>query len=110
MPAGIVERQQDDASDAGFGLAREDFQKRLEERLRHAVGKIPEDFAGGRRCEGRDVEPVEAMMAMRGRTLADGRPHTPRDRLTWAGSGQGVRFSGARIKLQWLSRYPRSEP
>src|SRR5271163_2279097 len=74
MPSGIVEDQQDDASDAGFGLARESFEQRLEERLRHAVGKIPEGFAGGRRRESRDVKPVETMMAMRDRTLADGRP------------------------------------
>jgi hypothetical protein len=48
MPSGIVEHEQDDASDAGFGLAREGFEQRLEERFRHAVGKIPEGFAGGR--------------------------------------------------------------
>ncbi len=30
--------------------------------------------------------------------------------LTWRGSGQGVRFSRAYVKLQWLLRYPRSEP
>src|SRR6516164_444100 len=110
MPSGIVEHEQNDASNAGLGFACEGFEQRLEERLRHAVGKVPEGFAGGRRCESRDVKPVETMMAMRDRTLADGRPHTSRDRLTWAGSGQGVRFSGAGIKLQWLSRYPRSEP
>ena len=81
MPSGIVEHEQNDASNAGFGFAREGFEQRLEERLRHAVGKIPEGFAGGRRCESRDVKPVETMMAMRDRTLADGRPHTSRDRL-----------------------------
>ena len=81
MPSGIVEHQQDDAPDAGFGPAREDFEQRLEERFRHAVGKIPEGFAGGRRREGRDLEPVEPMMAMCDRTLADGRPHAARHRL-----------------------------
>ena len=80
-PSGIVEDQQDNASDAGFGLAREGFEQRLEEWLRHAVGKIPEGLARRRRCESRDVEPVETMMAMRDRTLADGRPHLARDRL-----------------------------
>ena len=81
MPSGIVEHEQNDASNAGLGFACEGFEQRLEERLRHAVGKIPEGFAGGRRCESRDVKPVETMMAMRDRTLADGRPHTSRDRL-----------------------------
>src|SRR5271166_803280 len=110
MPSGIVEDQQNDAADAGFGLGREGFERRLEQRFRHAVGKMPEGFAGGRRRESGDGEPVEPMMAGRDRTLADGGPDAAGDRLTWAGSGQGVRFSGARIKLQWLSRYPRSEP
>jgi hypothetical protein len=30
--------------------------------------------------------------------------------LTWGDSGQGVRFSNASATLQWLFRYPRSEP
>ena len=81
MPSGIVENEQDDASDAGFGLAREGLQQSLEEWFRHAVGKIPEGFAGGRRCEGREIEPVEPMMAMRDRTLADGRPDAAGNRL-----------------------------
>jgi hypothetical protein len=80
-PSGIVEHQQDNAANARFGLAREGFEQRLEQRLRHAVGKIPEGFAGGRRRESRDVKPVETMMAGRDRTLADGRPDATGDRL-----------------------------
>jgi hypothetical protein len=64
-----------------FGLPCEGFEQGCEKFLRHAVGNIPEGFAGGRRCEGRDIESVEPVMAMRDRTLADGRPHVARDRL-----------------------------
>ena len=39
MPSGILEDQQNDAADAGFGLAREGFERHLEEWLRHAVGR-----------------------------------------------------------------------
>ena len=81
MPSRIIKHEQDNAANARFGFARERFQQRLEQWLRYAVGKIPEGLAGGRRCEGRDVEPVEPMMAMRDWTLADGRPDAAGDRL-----------------------------
>jgi hypothetical protein len=57
------------------------FEQSLEKFLRHTIGKIPEGFACRRGCEGRDVEPVEPVMAMRDRTLADRRPDSARDRL-----------------------------
>src|SRR6202030_2818898 len=43
--------------------------------------EIPEGFACRRGYEARDVEPVEPVMTMRDRTLADGRPHAARNRL-----------------------------
>src|ERR1700720_2255113 len=81
MPSSIIEHEQDDACDACFGFAREGFEQSLEKFLRHPVGKIPEGFACRRGYEGRDVEPVEPVMTMRDRTLADGRPHAARNRL-----------------------------
>ena len=83
MPSGIVKHKQDDASNTGFGFARERFEQRLEEWFRYAVGKIPEGFTGGRRCESRDIEPIEPMMAMRDRTLADGSPSSPSPMQSW---------------------------
>ena len=54
MPSRIVEDEQDDACHTRFGFPREGFEQSLEKFFRHPVGKIPEGFTGGRRCEGRD--------------------------------------------------------
>ncbi len=45
-----------------------------------------------------------------GGNLAFDRVEKADELLTWGASGQGVRFSRALIILQWLFRYPRSEP
>src|SRR5208282_1641755 len=62
-------------------FSREGFEQGLEKFLRHTVGKIPKSFACRRRYEGRNIEPVETMMAWRDWTLPGGRPDTARDRL-----------------------------
>ncbi len=77
MPAGVVEDEHDGQINAGPRLSREAFKQRRKERLRDAVVHIPEGLARRRREEGCDVEPVEAMMAMRDRPFADGRPNAP---------------------------------
>jgi hypothetical protein len=79
MPAGVVEDEHDGAVDAGLGFAREGFEQRREKRLRDAVVHIPEGLAARRRDKGGYIKPVEAVMAMRRRPLADGRPNAPRD-------------------------------
>ncbi len=81
VPAGVVDDEHDRAIDAGLGFAREGLEQRREKRLRDAVVHVPEGLAARRRDEGGHIEPVEAMMAMRDRPLADGRPDAPRDRF-----------------------------
>lgn len=61
------------------GFAREGFEQRREKRFRDAIMHIPEGLAARRRDKGGYIKPVEAVMAMRGRSLADRRPDTPRD-------------------------------
>jgi hypothetical protein len=79
MPTSVVENEHDGAVDAGLGFAREGFEQRREKGFRHAIVHIPEGLAARRRDEGGHIKPVEAVMAMRGRPLADGRPNAPRD-------------------------------
>ena len=81
MPAGVVENEHDGSVDAGAGFARESFEQRGEERLRDAVMHIPERLAARWRDEGRYVKPIEAMMARRDRSFADGSPDAARHRL-----------------------------
>ena len=81
MPAGVVENEHDGSINASARLSREGFEQRGEERLRNAIVHIPKGFAAGRRDEGRDVKPIEAMVARRDRALADGRPDAARHRL-----------------------------
>jgi len=81
MPAGVVDDEHDRALDAGLGFAREGFEQRGEEGFRDAVVHIPEGLAARRRDEGGHVEPVEAVMAMRRRPLADRRPDATRHGL-----------------------------
>ena len=81
MPAGVVENEHDGSAGASAGLAREGFEQRGEERLRHAVVHVPKGLAARRRDEGRHVKPIEAMMARRDRPFADGRPNASRHRL-----------------------------
>lgn len=81
MPAGVVEDEHDGAIDAGPSFAREGFEQRREKGFRDAVVHIPEGLAARRRDEGGHIKPVEAMMAMRRRPFAFGRPNPPRDRF-----------------------------
>ena len=81
MPAGIVEHQHDPSLRPGARLAREGGEQTLEEGLGDAVGQVPDDLAGGRLHEGRDVEPFEAVMAEGDRSLAPRCPDSARDRF-----------------------------
>ena len=81
MPTCVVEDEDDDPITTRPGFLGEGRQQRFEERLRDAVGNVPEAFAGRRRNERCDVEPFEAMMAGRDRAHADWRPNPPHDRL-----------------------------
>jgi hypothetical protein len=79
--AGAVEDEDDDPVSPGAGLAREEGEGILEQFLADAGGKIPEALAGGRRDEGGDVEPLEAVVAAGDRALAARRPDPAEDRL-----------------------------
>ena len=57
MPAGVVENEDDGSAGASAGLAREGFEQRGEERLRHAIMHVPKGLAARRRDEGRRVKP-----------------------------------------------------
>src|SRR3954471_3597238 len=81
VPAGVVEDEDDDPVATGAGFAGEEGEERLEGRLRHPVRQVPEDLARGRLHEGGHVEPLEAVVAGRARSLALGRPDAAEDRL-----------------------------
>ena len=81
MPSGIIEHEHDGAVASGTGLAGEGGEERGEERLGNPVREIPDGLARGRLGEGRDVEPLVAMVAERDRALALGCPDAAQDRL-----------------------------
>lgn len=81
MPAGAVEREDDDALVACSRLFGEERKQRFEKWLGNAVVHIPENLTGRRRDEGGDIEPFKAVMAMSDGPLADRRPDAPRHRL-----------------------------
>ncbi len=81
MPTGVVEDEDDDPISARSGFFGESRQQSLEERLRDAVGNVPEALAGRRRNESRDIEPFEAVMAWSDGAHADWRPNPTHDRL-----------------------------
>src|SRR3954465_6095744 len=81
VPAGVVEDEDDDPVATGPGLAGEEGEERLEERLQHPVRQVPEHLARGRLHEGDHVEPLEAVVAGRARALAFRRPDAAEDRL-----------------------------
>ena len=81
VPAGVVEQKRDNALPSCPGLAGKQGQERGKERLRDAVRYVPEGLAGDRLDEGRDVQPLIAVVAERDRPLAFGRPHPADDRL-----------------------------
>ena len=74
VPAGSVEDEKDDAFGAGADLAREQGEGLLEQRLGDPRREVPEALAGSGRDEGRDVEPLEAVMPQGDRALAARRP------------------------------------
>jgi hypothetical protein len=81
MPTGVIEDENNDPVAPRAGLLGEGRQQRLEERLRHAVGDVPEAFAGRWRDEGGNIQPLEAMMAGGDRARADRRPNPAHDRF-----------------------------
>lgn len=81
VPAGAIEHEDDDPVWPGTGLAGEEGQGVLEQRLVDTGREIPEALAGRRRDEGGDVEPFEAVVAAGDRPLAARRPDPPQDRL-----------------------------
>ncbi len=81
VPAGAIEHEDDDPVGPCTGLAGEEGQGVLEQRLFDTGREIPEALAGHRRDEGGDVEPFEAVVAASDRPLAARRPDLPQDRL-----------------------------
>jgi hypothetical protein len=81
VPAGIVERENDDAVAPGAGLAGKGYKQFGEEEFVDPVRQIPDRLSAGRVNEGGDVEPFVAVMAERDRPLADRRPDPATDRL-----------------------------
>ncbi len=81
VPAGVVERQEDDAVRSRARLAGEEGQDVFEIPLGDAGREMPEALAGGGRDDGGDVEPFEAVAADRHGALAARRPDPPQDRL-----------------------------
>ena len=81
VPACSVEHENDEAGVAGPDGSGEVGQELFEERLADAVRDIPDGLAVGRMHEGRDVEPLVAMMTKGDRPLSDGRPDPAPHRL-----------------------------
>ncbi len=72
VPARVVEHEHDVAFAPCASLLREAGEQGLEEGLAQAVGQEPDRLAAGRLDEGRDVQPLVAVVAQRRRPLADG--------------------------------------
>ena len=81
VPACAVEDEDDDPVSASAALAGEQREGVGEELLVDAGREIPEALAGGGRDEGRDVEPLEAVVAAGDRALTARRPDPAEDRL-----------------------------
>ena len=81
VPASAVEDENDDPVSPGARFPGEEREGVLEERLVDAGPETPEALAGGRRDEGGDVEPLEAVVAGRDGALAARRPDPAQDRL-----------------------------
>lgn len=81
VPAGAVEQKDDRALWACAGLASEQRQQTLKERLEDAVADVPMALAGGRRDEGGDVEPLPAVMTEGDEALSARCPDRARDQL-----------------------------
>ena len=81
MEAGVVEEEHDTLFGAGADRLGEPVEQAGEDQLGHAVGQVPHRLARGRSRERRDVEPLEAVVAKRGRALPLGGPHRAQNRL-----------------------------
>lgn len=81
VPSGAVEHQHDDAVTPGACRAREVREQLFKERLVDAVRQIPDGLTAGRLHEGRDVEPLIAVMPRGRRPFADRSPDPVKDRL-----------------------------
>jgi hypothetical protein len=81
VPAGIVELEDDALARPGADRLGEVGEDLLEQRLADRIGDVPHRLAGGRLDEPGKVEPLEAVMAERDRSLAARGPASPRDRL-----------------------------
>jgi hypothetical protein len=81
VPTGAVENENDDPISAGTGFSGKELEGALEQFLVDAGPEIPEAFAGGRRDEGGDIEPLEPVVATGDGTLAARGPDTAQDRL-----------------------------
>lgn len=79
--AGAIENEDDDPVPSRPRLTGEERERVLEEFLVDAGREVPEALAGGRRDEGGDVEPFEAVVAAGDRALAAWRPDPTQDRL-----------------------------
>ena len=81
MPARIVEHEDDAALTTRAGLAGEGGEQFGEEGLREAAAEVPDRLTAGRLHEGRDVQPLIAVMPKGDGSLADGGPDAPPDGL-----------------------------
>ena len=81
VPAGIVELQHDALGGTRANRFGEVGKHEFEHLLGDGFGDVPHRPAGCGLNETRHVEPLETVMAKRDRTLADGRPDAPGDRL-----------------------------
>ena len=81
VPTGVVELQHDPLVWSCAHRPGEIGEHEFEHLLADAVRDVPHGGSGRGLDETRQVEPFEAVMPERDRTLADGRPHAARDRL-----------------------------
>src|SRR3954465_15119960 len=81
MPAGAIQDKDDKSVRAGSDRAGEGRQDRAEHRRVRRVGQEPHHLPGGRADEAMDIEPSEAMVSDRPRTLAPACPDPADDRL-----------------------------
>ena len=81
VPAGAVEDEHDAALAPGANRVGEARKQPFEEGLVDAVREIPDGLAADRLHEGRDIEPLIAVVTERDRPLADRRPDAALDRF-----------------------------
>lgn len=81
MPSRSVEHEHDNALTPGADRMGELREQSFEERLVDTVRQIPDGLAADRLDEGRDIEPLIAVVTGRDRPLADRRPNAAPNRL-----------------------------